>query len=147
MKLKDLKVEKRSFLRLRNKYGEVIVCLDVGNEDDNVVSAGFAFCNPQDFNLRRSIRSQKGHGLAVKRVEGVKGGVPGSAHLILDNPLGSMTGEERLERVRDLAIRYLSEGQFGFKPYTGHNGKEGEFVRWFVPFVKKLRGEDDAEAA
>jgi hypothetical protein len=67
MKLKSLKVEKRSFLRFRNKYGEVIACLDVGGENDKTIPVGVAFCNPKDFNLRRSIRNQKGHGLAVSK--------------------------------------------------------------------------------
>lgn len=147
MKTKSLKVGKRTFLRFRNKYGEVVACLDVGGENDKTISAGFAFCNPHDFNLRRSIRSQKGHGLAVKRAECVDEGVPGSTRFTLEDALGTLSGEELLERAKTMCVHYLSEGQFGFKAYTGHNGKEGEFVRWFVPFAKKLRGWEVEDAA
>jgi hypothetical protein len=145
MKLKGLKVDKRSFLRFRNKFGEVVACLNVGGEEDKTIPVGVAFCNPRDFNLRRKIRMQKGHGLAVHRAERAAEGVPGSVNIVLDNALGSMTDEERLERVRDMVVKYLSEGQFGFKTYAGE--RDGEFVSWFVPFVKTLRGEEVEQAA
>jgi hypothetical protein len=140
MKLKALKVDKKSFLRFRNKYGEVVACLNVGGADDKTIPVGVAFCNPKDFNLRRKIRMQKGHGLAVHRAEWADEGVPASANLVMEDDFINLSGEERLERVREMLVKYLSEGQFGFKTYASDR-KEGEFVKWFVPFVKTIRGE------
>jgi len=55
------------FLRYRNDSGEVIVAY---KENENIPGfhAGYAFCNPCDFNLPRKVRLAKGHGLATWRM-------------------------------------------------------------------------------
>jgi len=141
MKLKSLKIGKRSFLRFRNKYGEVVACLDVGGEDDKTIPVGVAFCNPKDFNLRRKIRVQKGHGLAASRADKALKEVPATFVMEFEDTLGSIGGEKLLEHMKEIITNYLSVGRFGFGTYHSPK-KDGEFTGWFVPFIKLLRGDD-----
>lgn len=141
MKLKSLKIGKRSFLRFRNKYGEVIACLNAGGGDDRTVFVGVAFCNPKDFNLRRAIRTKKGHGLASSRADKMPSErAPGTFVTVFDDALGDIGGEELAKRMTAEVTDYLNKGLFGFGAYHSPK-KDGEFMQWFVPFVKTLRGE------
>jgi hypothetical protein len=144
MKLKSLKAEKKSFLRFRNDHGEVVACLNVGGADDKTIPVGVAFCNPKDFNLRRKIRTQKGHGLASSRADKALGEkVPATLVMEFEDTLGSIGEEKLLEHMTEVITDYLSRGLFGFKTYASER-KDGEFVAWFVPFMKALRGEEAA---
>lgn len=58
-------VMKPKFYRFRNVFGEIVV--HVAPKEDGKIYAGYALCNPNDFNLPRETRVHKGHGKALKR--------------------------------------------------------------------------------
>ena len=130
-----MKLNKKTYMKFRNLHGEVVACVILGGEETTTAKVGFAFCNPNDFNLPRAIRVDKGHGIALKRALSDKS-VPGSIHMNFDTPLGKMTGEERYKQIRERIVNFLKYGDMGFEPYTGK--AENNFESWFEKFKAEL---------
>ena len=128
------------FLRFRNDHGEVVVCVIARNKSVTILPAGFAFCNPLDFNHRRENRVRAGHGIAAKRAE--RGpGAPGSYNIILPDAIGKIDRGNLFGVIKERVIDVLrrkstSDDLFGFPPYRGEG--EGDFAKWIDPFCTEL---------
>lgn len=139
-KPRRMNIGKTSFLRHRNRWGEIIVCVNVTDESSLTLPIGISFCNPQDFNLRRDIRVNKGHGLAAKRAQQAPD-VAGSFFVHLGDTVGNIGVEELPGVVEKQVIDILrrkstSDVPFGFPKYEGIG--RGDFMKWVVPFCEEL---------
>ena len=120
------------FHKFKNEHGEVYAASK--KIDHSTYAVGFAFCNPKDLQIRRKIRSQKGKGLAKKRLDSVP-------------VMVETTGNIRAE-LKELLRNAGSMGEIAMcsllnvKPYRSDNGKSGEFVKWFRRFARCLSSED-----
>jgi len=119
--------DKISFLKFRNTHGEVLVAY---KETENGIHAGYAFCNPADFNLPRKIRIVKGHGIAVSRIEG---------SVLMPCHVSAFEGKHAHAEFRNYMLEFaLNQKAVIVDTYRGAATKN-RFQEWFVPFMELER--------
>lgn len=125
--------QKTSFLKFRNKHGQMLVAY---KKEGSTFRAGTAFCNPKDFNLPRRERVLKGQRYALGRMEKDNRCVTLSG--IPENLLHDITGAQHLE-LREYIFNCITDMARavprGARHYRGESDK-CEFRKWFIPFVE-----------
>lgn len=132
-----MKIGKDAFLRFRNVHGEVIVCVHFEGREENILQAGFAFCNPLDFNHRRENRVLAGHGIASKRARQAPI-VAGSSLILLPDTTKDMEGRKLFGVIREQVIDILRRKSANLFDFQYGGKRPGEFEKWIVPFCKEL---------
>lgn len=142
-------IRKHCWYNFRNCYGEVVACAEEKRSPTVVINSevvrqvryllvGFAFCNPVDFCLKRSIRVSRGTGISRKRLNKC----PIKVNFHGDEP------------AYDAIVRHLlqsypedyedDQNAIGVRWYEGAFIKCA-FVQWFPKFRDELRRTFESE--